>query len=439
MAIMTYFFFVERPINHDTAWLLDATQRWVSGQRLYVEIIEINPPLIFFENVLLTAGALTKGAYLAGVCAVIAGSAIWVGRLGGNAFAALGAMIIGGWTDFGQRDHLALIFLIPYLSASRDGKALGLWAFLGVGLKPYFAVIPLLFVTARCILARTVRPIIATQNLTLGGCCLAYLAAAAAVWPHYFSETISTASFVYEAYGTVPAQSYLLVAALIGLLLLTVALSQPKLIPLAAAALGAIVAFFIQGRYWSYQFIPSIGLTIYLVWIALPLERRAMQIPLSVILLAMIGVQLVKGPYALYYANPIPHGVKSVAFISDNVAAAYPHVMDCNVLHTSRFPALWTIPGAWNALNDPTSSLETRQQARSLLSREEAAVRKDIRGGRPEIIFSDRRFALSYFRYPFDYGTLVPNGYRQVGTVHGLDIWLREDVGSDVLRRPSCA
>jgi hypothetical protein len=418
---------------------LDAAQRWWSGQRLYTDIVEINPPLIFIENVLLTGGNLTKTTYLVGVCVVIGISASWVRRVGGNPFAAIAAMVLGGWTDFGQRDHLALIFLLPYLSTKEDNKAVGLWAFLGVGLKPYFAAIPLFFVFARCLLERSTKPMWQPQNWVLGICCVAYVAITALVWPQYFSEIIPTAQFVYAAYGTAPATSYLLIAALIGLLLLTVVLSQPKLIPLAAATLGAIVAFFIQGRYWSYQFIPSVGLTIYLVWLALPMERRAMQIPLAVILLAMIGVQLVAGPYALYYANPIPRGVRAVAFFSDNVAAAYPHVFDCQVVHTSRFPALWTIPGAWNALNDRASSSETRLQARHLLSREKLAVREDIRNGRPEIIFSDRAFGLSYFRYPFNYGSLVPNGYRQVGSIHGLDIWLRHDVPSEVLNRPSCS
>lgn len=437
MALGAYFFFASLPINHDSAWLLDATQRWLSGQRLYTDIVEINPPLIFIENVLLTAGTLTKAAYLAGVCAVIAVSAIWVGRQGGNAFAALGAMILGGWTDFGQRDHLALIFLLPYLSADEDSKALGLWAFLGVGLKPYFAIIPLFLSAARCVLDRSLKPLWAPQNLVLGACCLAYLIATAVVWPQYFNEIIPTAQFVYAAYGKDPASAYFLVAALIGLLLLIVALSQRQLVPLAAAAAGAIVAFFVQGRYWSYQFVPSIGMAIYLVWVALPMERRALQFPLSVILLALIGVKLVQGP-ATYRFNPVPQGVNNVAILSDNVTATYPHVFECKTANASRFPALWTIPGAWNALHDPSSSTQVRQRAEALLEREVVAAQSDIRSGQPQIIYTDREFGKSYFRYPFDYGSLVPKSYRRVGSVNGLDVWLPEGVSVDVLGRPPC-
>ena len=41
-------------LNHDSAWYLDATSRWLNGAALYRDIIEVNPPLAFF----LTAPAL---------------------------------------------------------------------------------------------------------------------------------------------------------------------------------------------------------------------------------------------------------------------------------------------------------------------------------------------------------------------------------------------
>jgi hypothetical protein len=192
-----------------------------------------------------------------------------------------------------------------------------------------------------------------------------------------------------------------------------------------------------QGRYWSYQFIPSMGLAMYLAGLALPLERRAMQVPLSVLLLALIGLQLVRGP-ATYYPNPIPRGIRSVAFLSDHVSAAYPHVFECGTVNTSRFPALWTLPGAWNAIHDPTSSPRTRQRGEVLLRREVAAVRFDLLTGKPELIFLERDFATPYFRYPFDYESLMPKGYRKVGSVPGFDVWARADVSPAKLLAPHC-
>ncbi|MGH7526003.1 MAG: hypothetical protein ACREMX_04805, partial [Gemmatimonadales bacterium] len=34
----------------DTAWLLYAAERWLDGARLYVDLVEVNPPLIIWLN-----------------------------------------------------------------------------------------------------------------------------------------------------------------------------------------------------------------------------------------------------------------------------------------------------------------------------------------------------------------------------------------------------
>ena len=39
------------PPNLDSSWLLYATAEWLGGKRLYVDILELNPPLIFLLNV----------------------------------------------------------------------------------------------------------------------------------------------------------------------------------------------------------------------------------------------------------------------------------------------------------------------------------------------------------------------------------------------------
>src|SRR5215813_700280 len=36
------------PLTHDAAWYLVATRRYLDGARLYVDLIEVNPPLMFW-------------------------------------------------------------------------------------------------------------------------------------------------------------------------------------------------------------------------------------------------------------------------------------------------------------------------------------------------------------------------------------------------------
>jgi len=40
------------PINHDVAAVLNFSGRWLAGERLYVDLIDVNPPLIFVLNII---------------------------------------------------------------------------------------------------------------------------------------------------------------------------------------------------------------------------------------------------------------------------------------------------------------------------------------------------------------------------------------------------
>ena len=68
-------------IRPDTGFLLDAAQRVLGGERLYVDVVEINPPLIVWLNMGAVAFARTLGVsaivvYRLGVVAVLAVSLV---------------------------------------------------------------------------------------------------------------------------------------------------------------------------------------------------------------------------------------------------------------------------------------------------------------------------------------------------------------------------
>ena len=44
-------YFLQATPNHDVAWYLVATDRFLDGARLYRDIIEVNPPLVFYLTV----------------------------------------------------------------------------------------------------------------------------------------------------------------------------------------------------------------------------------------------------------------------------------------------------------------------------------------------------------------------------------------------------
>ncbi len=159
------------PLNHDVAGLLAFTGRWLDGEDLYTELIEVNPPLILLMNVpaVLLGRLLPGGPVLALqllLLAACAASALLSLRLlaaeqeaGPMERAGLGiglamVLLIPG-AEFGQREHIMMVLALPYLllTARRiegrpapPGLALPIAALAAVGfaLKPHFLAFPLL-------------------------------------------------------------------------------------------------------------------------------------------------------------------------------------------------------------------------------------------------------------------------------------------------------
>src|SRR5580698_5618612 len=46
------FVMLRTPLKDDIAWLLYVAHRWMSGRELYVDVIEVNPPLIIWMSAL---------------------------------------------------------------------------------------------------------------------------------------------------------------------------------------------------------------------------------------------------------------------------------------------------------------------------------------------------------------------------------------------------
>ena len=418
----TFLYIASRPLIPDIAWLIEASRRWREGAELYRDIIEVNPPLIFYETVALSGGVLTGPAYMAGVCIVICASALWVLRMRGTYFAmaALAAMLVGGITDFGQRDHLALIFVIPFLlgdGASRNERiALGLWAFLGIGLKPYLLPIPLAAIGTRAVLAHSWRPLVSAEMITLAAGCVAYLGVAVILHPAYFDEIIPIGQYSYFAYGS-PLLNYTFPHAFIVVGLAIAAALDRRHLPLTAAMMAAVGSYYLQGRNWSYHFVPAAGL---IILQSILLRSRA---GYCLAILAC-GYQLWRGPHQPRLGAPIE--TDTYAVLSAHVFAAYP---SCG-RNVMRYPALWTIPGAWQKLPEP--------KAAGILDRERRIIRGDILRARPQAIYADAREHKPYFgTQPFDWMQFLGpfRDYRYVATVQvaetfAYDVWQRRDIAT---------
>ena len=216
----------------DKNWMLLATRMWLEGKKLYIDIFDVNPPLIFWIYALpvyvsMHIPAVSDGNALAifglGIVAlVIRISCRLIARhpeFANNAtrrrqFAALLLFLFIFYTSnnfFFDREHIFLLLIFPYmlrfmpeLARMRFSlpvrAAIGLLAAIGFCLKPYtlivFAAVQLSY------MGRERKPDIlySVENAIIYVCGIAYLLCIGIFTPDYITVVIPMALATYSGY-----------------------------------------------------------------------------------------------------------------------------------------------------------------------------------------------------------------------------------------------
>jgi hypothetical protein len=307
------------PLNHDVAAVLDFAQRWLDGATLYVDLVDVNPPLVFVLNLVPAALARVVGAPAALLACLLGfAAALWAmaralarGRAAGPVEAAVLAagvplLLLLAGSDFGQREVLMAMATIPYalLAARRiEGPApprrlalaVAITAAMAYALKPHFLVVPLL-IEGLVLLRRGPRAVLADPvPRAMAAAWLLYAAAIPLFFPAYLAQVVPMA---WPFYGAIHGEGpwRVLVADVMGsaeaLLLLALPLAlHPRAGALAQAlglaAAGAFVSAWVQHKGWTYHVLPMtiLGLGALMAagarWLdeALPAQRAARAAP----------------------------------------------------------------------------------------------------------------------------------------------------------------
>jgi hypothetical protein len=290
------------PLNHDVAAVLQFSQRWVAGEHLNSDLIDVNPPLIFVLNLGPAALAALTGldaVVLLQICLFTYGALCWFLAVRVRLRATEGAaerayldvlpllfLLCAGY-DFGQREHLMALAALPYVfcaqrrargERARARIAISLIAGLAFALKPHFLAVPAL-VELAVFGARTQKSwaggwrLALRQSLrdpvpwVLACVWLSYLAALPLLFPEYLGVVVPLVWDLYLSQGGLNAFEVLLVPRMGTVLcllapLLWLAFRQPILpgnvLPrlLGLAAIGALAAALVQHKAWSYHILP---------------------------------------------------------------------------------------------------------------------------------------------------------------------------------------
>ncbi|HEX3348123.1 MAG TPA: hypothetical protein VHS58_08490 [Acetobacteraceae bacterium] len=463
-------------MKDDIAWLLYVAQQWLHGSRLYVDVVEVNPPLIVWICALpawlaeLTGTRLQVAAMLF-FCAIIMACLGWAVAILtrarkplGDPFVlfAIGApvlLLIPG-VEFGQREHLLIAAALPYLAVvareladdtpgDATAIAAGVVAALGCALKPRY-VLPFGMLEAYAIWQglRWFR----LSTLAAGGTLAVYFAAILIFEPAYFGNAIPMAVALYGA-SDVPFLDLLfdcrllLFGIAVGCVLVA---TQPVRgerfrLPgvLLVFAIGAMLECFIQGKNWFYHQIPAtIAAVLCLIaWTAMRLRadwrpgwRRLGPGALAVLALLAFGLgayERIDPQMRIALARRVTveerlaalirrEHAKSYLALSDWIGLGFPVVNETGVVWASRFDSMWALDGEmWRAARDGRAPADWPVRR---------WVAADFKRACPDLVVVDRR-------NPIDYVELIGRAdgeflklwrhYQRIASFDGLVVFRR--------------
>ena len=390
------------PLNPDAAWILYCAGRVLDGARLYRDIVEINPPLVFWLNLPVVGAARLTGLSevlvfrLVVVLLAIASLGLsarllplaWRGgsRLGPLAvLVALSAVLLpmpAGY--FGQREHLTLALVVPYLftaAAEAQGQppsrglrvTAGLAAALGFALKPHFLVVwagVILYGWARE--GRRYRWLGAI-NLTIALGLAAYGIVVLVASREYLG-IVSALGGAYQRFAAHPVLAIMtrgslplsVLATLVAYLAFRRIVSEQIFADhLAVAAAGFLLAVVLQGKGFGYHYLVAIGASVLLLVTVLfarserggPLLRATAVVCTTLVLVGTLwpflhstirrarGILSPVDAAMLEVAGVVRSRAagQPIAVLSPRLADAFPLVLYSGTRWASRLPNLWCI------------------------------------------------------------------------------------------------
>ncbi|EWS65914.1 GtrA-like protein [Hydrogenophaga sp. T4] len=435
--------------NHDTSWFFVATHSWIDGASLYSGIMEINPPLLFYlTRVILEGGAIFAWSdenamrvalfLLAGTSVFLTDKVFNAGLMAARQRAAMMvfgtvALLMIPLNSFGQREHLFVVFILPYLMTQAMRMAGNevpvvlrslcvIFALPGLLLKPYFLLLPVLLSLYETVRLRRAARMLSLENGLIAVASLAYLLFVNAWHPDYFKTVVPLGRLTYFAFGK--SMEEILFDPL---LLLLIPCSAPLMsryfpksnksfsVTLLLASLATLVIYLVQFKGWYYHAVPYWVMTFLLAgWLLVSQigTRNWVWSAISFVLVLKVVVitQIQQGPYLARAAGQLQHAMAGEAgnklmVYTTNISHAFPLVNQAKLQWTSRYPTQWIVPGAFVGLQRiPVENTVARAPYEMALSYARRTAVEDFVRHRPDLVLVDVRRIKSYFyEHPFDW------------------------------------
>ena len=472
MALSFLGFFWGWPQNHDVAWYLVATRRWLDGARLYVDLLEVNPPLNFYLTVPtilfsdLTGISDSNSEYVI-LAALLFASMYWSWMIVCRHnflsqrrqvvfhFVLWAALLLPDLQSMGQRDQLLVFFTLPWLLglisdgvAERPGPRIARAGFAAIGicLKPHFLLLPLVVTLWRMARMRSLWYAVSLENLTIGLVGGVYVLLVWLLHPSYFEDIVPIGMLVYRDYSFGFSRIlYGLSPELFPALLLPLvsAVFARRSIPAAGLfillPLCGVGTYLAQWMGFSYHRIPFLAFScISFGWFLLqPARPFHLVVTTTLALSSLLAAELAGGLHRNGVTDELAHllnGRQSIEVLSTDLVVGPIVALEIGAHWASRYPALWLVPGVVNELAraDCGASPERCKALRMLAARVRRDVTEDIATFHPDAIVIDKAppfvkvqsFSWQAFMAGSSLFPTLKRDYQLMARTARFDIWI---------------
>jgi hypothetical protein len=457
--------------NSDVSWLLIAGERMLDGQRLYGDILETNPPmavLVYLPGILVGRALgvpaelvvdglvfVAVGIALTIVARILRESPVLKGiQTGPFLFLTIAILTILPKQAFGQREHIAVIELLPALAVlamRANGERPFVWAVVvaGIGLglalsfKPFFAIALLVCVGSLAIQSRSWRLFFVPEYVIAAVLLALYGVFTVIFFPEYFTVVGPIVRDVYLPIGlpfglmmekpVVPLWGVMLIAAM----LLKRRTVDTTFLALITLSVGFGIVFFMQRKGWPYHSYPmmvfaflALDYAILSAW-SQTVPHRGFLAAAVVLLIVLFAQAMVwfdhafdGRPLQVAIARLGPH--QRILVISAQAGIGHPLTRALGGIWASRQQGL-LVAGYYKYLLDYGSpDPETVALVDGYANRERKALVEDFRRYQPTIVLVDR-LTDDWDGWMRADPALVDEmkNYRRTDTVMDIDIYSR--------------
>lgn len=439
------------PIDADVSWLITVCERVLSGSRLYVDIVEVNPPasvwlylpLVWLARAIsVRPEALLAGAFVAAGAA----STLWTVKLASKldnaprpAFLASGAAFVTlvlPMALFAQREHMALLLALPALTGLAliaEGKLLRLGSSLLTGLatgamvaiKPHFALAIVPAAAWAAYQRHSLKPLL--PGFIAAVAVLALYAAAFLLWGRAFLGWLPVLSHTYLRFHR-PLWNVIVDPLLFpALVLLPALLLRPKRVPAlaVASAIGAIgfaLAAIVQMKDYPNHAFPGCALALFAALTILGVSEARREKRMTRLVIAVACLWQMHG----WIIRPDPRLAAAIT----EVAPPHPKIIALSRELDTGHPVTRNVHGTWvgsraalfvaglahdQGLSDPIAAAGYRQDLRDFAA--------DVARSAPDVILVEREDKAWLLREPMIRAAM--RGYVLRKRVGDIEVWGR--------------